>query len=286
VISAQEMNVVKVLNDKLAADKGAKDGILENTEYKIVRKVSNNEVLIGYSRVLLVRESISALEVILLEGCHTVQIGDKLVRRQNISDETEKYKSSIESCSKYYQSGGFGFKAGITFSGLKLHLTNLLSINKKKVYSGTAGIVGFYYNFTIYKRLIFQIGADLNLKSIYFEDIQYKNDIMTRTILNLSYFQIPSTLHFQVTPSIHILTGGYYSFYLNGNWFIGFSTDDQFGSNDYGLLFGIEYIIHFNNSMSLPIALRYDQGLGNISSGEVFDHASINSISITIGVLY
>ena len=73
---AQEMKIIKIINDKIAADKGMIGGVIENTEYEIRRAGSNGVELIGYAKVLVVKDNICALKVTKVERYQSVKVGD------------------------------------------------------------------------------------------------------------------------------------------------------------------------------------------------------------------
>jgi hypothetical protein len=93
---AQEMKVIKIIDDKIAGDRGSVDGIRENTKYEIRRVSSDGVEIIGYAQVIAVKENVCALRVTELERFESVKIDDVLYLLGKKSYEAENLLRQID----------------------------------------------------------------------------------------------------------------------------------------------------------------------------------------------
>lgn len=88
-----DIKIIRIIGDKFAINKGSENGIQMNTYYLIIQ----DGVAIGKSKVIAVREKMSALQIISLNQNRSLNVGDGLVYDSSSDSESDDLLRSLES---------------------------------------------------------------------------------------------------------------------------------------------------------------------------------------------
>ena len=115
--TSQEMEVIRVVDNKIVGNLGTEDGIAQDQQYTIYRIMPTGPTSIGFATVIEVKKSLSVLSVVQNENGLTVVSGDILLRNDNhhpkVVSETSKNKNLLKENSSTPYKGRIGIRGGI-----------------------------------------------------------------------------------------------------------------------------------------------------------------------------
>jgi len=114
---SQEMEVIRVVDNKIVGNLGSDNGIAEDQQYTIYRIMPTGPTSIGFATVIEVKKRLSVLSVVQDETGLTVVSGDILIRNDDhhpeLGSKSSKHKSLPEAKSSTPYKGRIGIRGGI-----------------------------------------------------------------------------------------------------------------------------------------------------------------------------
>ncbi len=114
---SQDMEVIRVIDNKIVGNMGSEEGITRNQQYIIYRILATGPTVIGFATVSEVKKSLSVLSLVQNETGLTVVIGDILIRNDDhhteLVSESPKHKNLLEENASSPFKGRIGIRGGI-----------------------------------------------------------------------------------------------------------------------------------------------------------------------------